>query len=144
MVNQYWTNLPGVAAYLSIVLLTCLTTAVVALFCSVVFRRTSVSLMATYLTIILLFGVPLAMIFFAQQFFGGYAVTDYIVTAGFTSPFWAAFMVPMDFDHVSGDALSVEKSWAVYGCYVAFTLGLISLLLMAMIWLFNTRWRVAG
>ena len=144
MVNQYWTNLQGVAAYLSIVLLTCLTTAVVALFCSVVFRRTSVSLMATYLIIILLFGVPLALIFFSQQFFGGYQITEYIVTAGFTSPFWTAYMVPMEFDHVSSNAFAMEKSWVVYGCYVAFTLALNGLLLLMMIWLFNTRWRVSG
>ncbi len=39
MVASYWTNLHCVAGYLSIVLLTCLTTATVALFCSVLFRR---------------------------------------------------------------------------------------------------------
>ncbi|MAR12452.1 MAG: ABC transporter permease [Blastopirellula sp.] len=144
MVNQYWSNLPGVIAYVSIVLITCLTTAMVALFCSVVFRRTSVSLMATYLLIMLLFGVPLAVIFFAQQFFSGYEMTDHLVSAGFTSPFWAAYMIPMEFDHLGNDVATIEKSWTVFGCYVAFSLGLNGLLLGVMIWLFNTRWRVSG
>jgi hypothetical protein len=45
MVSFYWSNLFRVLAYLAIVLVVCLTTAVIALFCSVVFRKTSISLM---------------------------------------------------------------------------------------------------
>ena len=47
----------------------CLTTATVALFCSVLFRKTAHSLMTTYLVIIVLFCLPLAMRFFAETFF---------------------------------------------------------------------------
>src|SRR4029077_3733071 len=61
MVNSYWTNLLSVVAYLVIVLITCLTTAMLALFCSVLFKKTPQALMATYLVIILLFCAPLAV-----------------------------------------------------------------------------------
>ncbi len=47
MVSFYWTNLPTVLAYVAIVLVSCLTTAVLGLFCSVVFRKTSISLMTS-------------------------------------------------------------------------------------------------
>ena len=74
MVNSYWTNLPAVATYLSIVLMTCLTTAMIALFCSVLFKKTSMSLMTTYLVIIVMFCVPLAAGFAKEQITdnGGY------------------------------------------------------------------------
>ena len=67
MVSSYWDNLLSVGAYTLIVLLTCLNTALLALFCSVVFRKTSISLMTTYLLIIVLFCAPLATIFFSQH-----------------------------------------------------------------------------
>jgi hypothetical protein len=67
MVSFYWANLPTVLAYLAIVLVTCLTTATLALFCSVVFRKTSVSLMTSYLLIVVLFAMPLALAFFARR-----------------------------------------------------------------------------
>ncbi|MCA9187374.1 MAG: ABC transporter permease subunit, partial [Planctomycetales bacterium] len=45
MVPFYWKNMPQVGAYFLIILLTCATTAVLALFMSVLFTKTSVSLM---------------------------------------------------------------------------------------------------
>jgi hypothetical protein len=69
MVQAYWTNLLAVAAYLFIILLTCLTTAMLALFCSVVFRKSSVSMMTTYAVIVFLFFAPLAIDYFARTFF---------------------------------------------------------------------------
>lgn len=71
MVQAYWTNMAAVGAYLVVILLTCLTTAMLALFCSVMFRKTSVSLMSTYAVIVGLFFAPIAVNFFADTFFVG-------------------------------------------------------------------------
>ena len=68
MVPYYWRNLLSVAVYLGILVLTCLTTAITALFCSVVFRKTSMSIMTTYLIMIVLFCAPLSILFFTQTF----------------------------------------------------------------------------
>ena len=99
-------------------------------------------MMATYIVIMILFCVPLAMRFFAATFFpksSGAAVAEALSV---TSPFTAAFAIPLHFgnpnqmpDHV-GD-------WAVYFSYLGFTSLMIGVLLGTMIWLFNTRWRVA-
>ena len=51
----------------AIVAMTCLTTACLALFSSVFFKKTATSLMTTYLVIVLLFCAPLAMEFFASD-----------------------------------------------------------------------------
>lgn len=69
MVQAYWTNFLAVLAYLGIVLVTCLNTAMLALFASVVFRKTSIALMSSYAAIIVLFCAPLAIIFFMDSFF---------------------------------------------------------------------------
>ncbi|MCO6458359.1 MAG: ABC transporter permease subunit [Pirellulaceae bacterium] len=146
MVMTYWSNLPAVAAYVGIVLLTCLTTAVLALFCSVLFRKTSHSLMITYLLIILLFCVPLAANFFAQTFFPQEAASRFVEMACVASPFYTAIVsVPLDAEltTVYEDPQRLGN-WGMYLAHVLFSLGLNSLLLASMVWLFNRRWRVSG
>jgi ABC-type transport system involved in multi-copper enzyme maturation permease subunit len=149
MVNLYWGNLLSVLAYLVIVLITCLSTAMLALFCSVLFHKTANAMMATYLVIILLFCAPLAVNYFAQTFFPTHPSAPYVEAAGFTSPFAAGFAVPLDMGlptdtSQTATAKEVAGNWPVFFAYVAFSLSLDGLLLLTMMWLFNTRWRVAG
>jgi len=143
MVSYYWANLASVGAYLLIILLTCLTTAVLALFCSVVFRKTSMSLMTTYLVIIVLFAAPLAVGFFSDTFFPDDPSTAAIKWMRVTSPFAAAFDVPMEAAAASDDSLARKGDWPRFGCFVLFTTTLNLGLVGAMMWLFRNRWRVA-
>lgn len=149
MVSLYWTNLLSVVAYLAIILTTCVTTAMIALFCSVMFQKTSMSLMTTYLTIIVLFCAPLAANFFAGSFFPDAPITEQLKLTGLTSPFSAAFAVPLDVGVTSTETSKATEiqaigNWPLVGYYALFTLGMNGLLLVTMMWLFNTRWRVAG
>lgn len=68
LVSQYWGNLPTMAAYTAIIVTSCVTTATVALFCSVLFRKTSISLTTSYLIILVMFMAPPAVLYFVQQF----------------------------------------------------------------------------
>ena len=68
MVSYYWSNWTTMVAYLVIVALTCVTTATIALFCSVLFRKTVTSLMTAYLVIVVLFTMPPAVSYFTSQF----------------------------------------------------------------------------
>jgi len=161
MVSVYWGNLLSVIAYLLIVLITCLTTAMIALFCSVLFKKTPQAMMTTYMTIIVLFTAPLAVQYFADTFFPYdeerpdlNRTTLQIRNAGFTSPFAAAQAVPLDAQTLSpsantpGSVNDAQKAaignWPLFFGYVGFSLALDGLLLVTMMWLFNTRWRVAG
>jgi len=160
MVSVYWTNLLSVVAYLAIVLITCLTTAMLALFCSVVFKKTPQAMMTTYIVIIVLFCAPLAVKYFADTFFPFDPAmpylnrsTHYIAEAGFTSPFAAAQAVPLDTGSTptsntpgnpNAAQLAAIGNWPLFFGYVGFSLGLDAALLLVMMWLFNTRWRVAG
>jgi ABC-type transport system involved in multi-copper enzyme maturation permease subunit len=153
----FWSNLPSMACYFLIVGLTCLTTATLALFCSVMFRKTSISLMTTYLLIVLLFTAPLAVRFFAQTFFPSQSTagakesaTEVVRPLMMTSPFAAAFSVPLRFEAAawyrsdeSRFGPQVIADWPLFWSYVGFTCLFDAALAGLMIWLFNTRWRVS-
>ncbi len=140
MVNTYWSNLPVVFGYIAVVLLACLTTATVALFCSVLFRKTSISLMTTYLAIVVLFTLPLAVSFFATTFFPSAEATGWIREVSFQSPFAAAFRLRIDAMLV--DAPALPPDWRFFASYVTFYLVFDGLLLATMARLFNLRWRM--
>ena len=141
MVTYYWSNLHSVGAYLLIILMCCLTTATLALFCSVIFRKTSHSLITTYLVIIALFCVPLAADFFAKTFFPTHPATGIIEHTGLTSPFVASFEVPRHLSPLSDD---VAGNWWIVASYLIFSATLNFSLILTMIWLFNARWRVTS
>jgi len=188
MVSAYWTNLLSMLAYLAIILLTCLTTATLALFCSVVFRKTSISLMTTYLLIALLFLSPLAGSFFVRTFVADRpvaaspsqqasatlppglpdtiqptdnsgqvprsaetnrpkrfaSVQEVVRLLGITSPISAAFNVPLSLDLSPTESNnSLRGDLPMLAAYFGFTLALNFLAFLAVIWLFNVRWRVS-
>jgi ABC-type transport system involved in multi-copper enzyme maturation permease subunit len=149
MVKGYWSNLPAVGAYLVIVLMTCLTTAITALFCSVFFRKSSQAMMTTYLIIILLFCGPLAATFFADTFFPAHGATPVVRQIGMISPFATAFSVPLNIDTDDRDLdrlgrpRAPRRDWSIFGGYVLLATAQNGILLATMGWLFNTRWRVA-
>ena len=69
LVSTYWPNWRTVLGYLVIVFLTSLTTSTLALFCSVVFRKTSVAMMMSYVVMAVLFMSPVAAVVFAQNYY---------------------------------------------------------------------------
>jgi hypothetical protein len=53
-------------------------------------------------------------------------------------------MGPSSDTQASVTAKNAIGNWPLFLAYVGFTLGLNAALLLIMVWLFNTRWRVAG
>ncbi len=145
MVHDYWPNLTTVISWVLIVLTTCATTAIVALFCSVVFHRTAMSLITTYLVIITLFCLPLACLFFAETFFPESPSTEIIRQTGVTSPFAAVFSAPFKVEMVGQEPVErVQQTWNLVIGYFAFTACMFAALTGCMLWLFHRRWRVAS
>ena len=158
MVPEYWAIIPTIIAYLVIIALTCLTTAVLALFCSTVFHKTVTSLIVTYTTILVLYLGPLAGSFFAQNYFPESPTTPYVEYSTITSPFAAAFNFPIYMEGLEKQSNRWSRAnsqdtgqWMGYplndlrhfGGYVLFTLGFNATLFKLMIWLFGARWRVS-
>jgi hypothetical protein len=136
--------------------MTCATTAIIALFCSVVFQRTSISQMTAYLVILVLFGAPLAVHYYAETIGGGGPVSEGIRRCGLTSPISAAFAVPLapdaDWggDQVTSPSRETAQSshgrrgdWGLVAAYFSVAASLNVSLLGLMVWLFRKRWRVS-
>lgn len=135
----YGANWLSLVMYLAIILVTCLTTCTLALFCSVMFRRTFVSLAVCYIAIVILFAVPVAVNFFTQTFYTEDPVVRAAVeTLTFTSPFSAAFSTPLVIE-----GTNYGTQFPVYVYFMAFYTAVNTLLLASMLWLFQRRWRVA-
>ena len=100
----YWADMPTMVGYVAIIALSSLTTTVLAIFCSVIFRKTSVSMMSAYLAILLLYALPLAVEWFARLLFPASPATACISRLTFTSPFAAAFSLPLVLTQASQNA----------------------------------------
>ncbi len=142
---EYWHNLPTMGGYFLIVALSSLTTAMVALFCSILFRKTSTSLMATYLILGTLFMAPVATRFFTKTFLPGSRTEVTLAWTGLLSPLAAAFNLPLNISESKPTAISsnrpftTEVSWGnttIFVGYLIFTILLNGLLLPVMMWLF--------
>ena len=113
--------------------------------------------MATYTIILLLYVVPLAASFFGNTYFPKTKGTDIVNTITVTSPFAAAFNVPIymeDYSNTDGGWQPAQvgqpqffgyplKDIEHFGGYVVFTILLNCVLFGMMIWMFNSRWRVS-
>ena len=136
-----WRNVWAAPAYVAIILSACLTSAVLAMFCSVLCRKTSVSLMTSYLLIATMFCLPLAARFFVDTYYPHSPAVHWVETIETASPFAASFNVPLKFDLPNVHDRS--GSWESFEWYMAFTLGLDLFLLAAIAFLFERRWRVS-
>jgi len=135
-----WTyrhDLATVAGYGAIIALSSVTTTTLATFCSVLCRKTSVSMMTAYLLLMVLFALPLAVDWLARAFFPAAAATIWIGRCTFTSPFAAALSLPL-----TAGATPRVANWPVVWGFFAFYVVLNTVLLWAMLRLFHMRWRV--
>lgn len=141
---DYWSNLPTMGGYFLIFGLTCVTTAITALFCSTLFRRSSTSLMATYAILAALFLAPIAAKSFVQTFAPGTTAADAIQWAQALSPFAAVFNLPLDV-YNNGDLVSNAKTInvGIFWGHVAFAVVYNLVLLFGVMQLLRFRWRVS-
>ena len=102
--DRFWTLL----AYLLIIATTCLATSTIGLMCSALARRTSTAMVLTYLTLLVLFVVPLGLELYLR---GISSVTEEQLAAfTVTSPFSAAMGVPM---HTTRNEIWSDKPLSV-------------------------------
>lgn len=143
----YWTenvwNLATMAGYFLVVLLTCLTTSLTGLLCSALYSKTSTALIASYLMIITLFLAPLAGRYFAETFYQGTAAAEVVSAACAVSPYAAVFALPLDVDPDAQTPDQVTGEPLLFAAHVAWSLVYNAVLLGLLMWLFQTRWRVA-
>jgi len=142
MVAAYWGNLPAMLFYVAIIVAASVTTANVALFCSILTRKTSTSLVMAYIILLLLFLAPWAVTYYVGSVLeASPSAIEISERMSFTSPFTAALNVPLVIDgrEHRGTWLRIPLCWHFLG----FCVMLNTALLGVMSWLFHFRWRVA-
>jgi ABC-type transport system involved in multi-copper enzyme maturation permease subunit len=99
--QQFYLVLPSVGGFVILILLTCVSTTILGMFCSSVCRKTSHAIVLTYSLILLLYFSPPAMeIFF--RFFLPSSTTPWVVEfASLFSPFSAAARLPAINNHLN-------------------------------------------
>jgi ABC-type transport system involved in multi-copper enzyme maturation permease subunit len=147
----FWTfwNLLAVTGYLLVVLLTCVTTSGTALLCSTLCSRTATSLVASYLTLALLFAAPLCGRYFAESFYPGTGAERVAIAATTLSPFAAVFAIPLDMTRTgdsadaSADARQAKGMPLVFWGHVGWSLAYQAAVVALLGWRFRRRWRIA-
>jgi ABC-type transport system involved in multi-copper enzyme maturation permease subunit len=139
----FWRNLPTMAGYLIIVALSCLTTAVTALFCSTVFQKSSTSLISTYVIILTMFMAPVAVTYFTRAFSTASAGADAADAASIISPFAATFALPLDIQPEGTNQPPDPGNLGIFLGYVGWSVLYNIALVAIMMRLFEVRWRVA-
>jgi ABC-type transport system involved in multi-copper enzyme maturation permease subunit len=140
MVSDYWRNLPTIGAYLLVIGVTCVTTANWALFCSVLCRKTSVSLMTAYFIILVLFIAPLGASRFVEAFFANTPVQEVVQQLAFLSPISVCFNLPLNVDRQDVDP--IVGNWWLLAYFAAFYTAMNGFLIAMMGLLIRLRWRV--
>jgi hypothetical protein len=125
--------------YLVLILVACLTTVCVALFCSVAFRKTSTALMVAYAVLAAMYVLPVAAEMLTSQFFQGLPAQAWAHGSGMLSPFSAAFAVPLIIDGTRMRGLD----WPLHLVSPLFLVTLNVALMGLIARLFMTRWRMA-
>ena len=142
----YWNDSTTMICYLGIIVLSSLTTTTLALFCSVVLRRTSVSMMTTYLVLMLLFALPVAAKVFADVFFpaaGGF-IQAWVQHNVMTSPLAVIFSLPITAGSQEHAVTQATTWWQHAVPAFFFFYGLLNAAILgSILWLFNVRWRVS-
>jgi hypothetical protein len=87
--GRFWTLI----VFLLIIAVTCLATSTIGLMCSSLARRTSVAMVVTYLTLLVLFVLPMGLGWYLQAFAS--ISKERLAMLTITSPFSAALSVPM-------------------------------------------------
>ncbi len=151
---RFWTLI----VFLLIIATTCLATSTVGLMCSSLVRRTSTSMVLTYLTLLVLFVLPMGLSWYLEGMSKEYSLPpERVASFTVTSPFSAALSVPMHTSRIenwSGHTMHVEPTlfvplasgvalpvWAIFlALYPP-----LSMLFLAVAYLaFRWRWWKAG
>jgi ABC-type transport system involved in multi-copper enzyme maturation permease subunit len=136
----YFRNWLVTLSYLAVYVLTCLTTSSIALCCSVLFRRSATAMMMSYTIILILFTLPLALAYFANNFFAGTNFAKVAEGMSVVSPFAALFHLPISMPDASS---SIAGSWPFFVAYLSATSLLLGGLWLVMLLLFQYRWRLS-
>ncbi len=135
-------NWQSVLAYVGIVLIAALFNTVLALLCSTLFRKTSVAIMMSYMGLVALYLLPMAVYYLTLNFDQSPISSEMARWLGVASPFMALRFVPF-YVQTEGSTVAVQ-TWELVGAYFSVTFGLIVTSLGMITFFLNDRARLSG
>jgi ABC-type transport system involved in multi-copper enzyme maturation permease subunit len=138
-------NWKAMISYFGICIMAAIFNSILALFISTLVKRTSVALMTCYVTLLVLYCLPIAIYFLSWNFAPPDTSVERLRFLGITSPLMAADSVPMT-SVQSGNTTARAKigSWLLVASYFGTTILTSGLLLQLTKFLFRNRWRLTG
>jgi ABC-type transport system involved in multi-copper enzyme maturation permease subunit len=138
-------NWLSMLVFLAMVVVASLFNALLGLFCSTLFNKTSNAMMGTYSILIFLYFAPIAVFVLASTFSEDASQVEPLRWLGGASPLLTLDSVPFSDLRSQRDVVEAKKgSWILIGAYFSVTLFLIIALAGTVILLFRDRWRLAG
>jgi len=151
---ELFKNWRTMLVYLAICIVASVFNAILALFLSTLLRKTSSAMMISYIVLMFLYCLPIAIYFLFWSFAPeGDSIESKLARQqveslrflGVASPLMAADSTPMtEVASGSGSARAKRGSWPLVGLYFIVTLSSSVLLLAINTWLFQHRWRLTG
>lgn len=143
-ISNYFMKWPSLLTFVAIVMVSCGFNSVVALFCSSWVRKTSVAMMVSYVILIVIYGLPLALWGLARTFNVDPQTVDMIQWSGVASPMIACLSVPMDLSNIRViESTAITRQWLQVAGYFAVTILATCGLVGAMLLLFRNRWTLS-
>jgi ABC-type transport system involved in multi-copper enzyme maturation permease subunit len=138
-------NWIAMIAFVAICFVASVFNSVLSLFISTVVRKTSTALMVSYITLLVLYCLPIAFYFLVWSSAPENEDLSPLRYVGISSPMMAADSVPMT-SVQSGLEMSRTKrgDWIHVASYFAFTTILTAILFLLTAFLFRSRWRLTG
>ncbi len=142
MVSDFWSNWWALCLFIAIVAMTCVTNSVVAMFCSVFSRKTSISLMTTYAILLVIYAAPVAVTLLFEILEFEPSAVAWAQWLGIASPFNAAFAMPLDAQLTTEKNLpaNIGNLYLVIGYFVTSVVAN-TLLMLAIVWRLAARVR---
>ncbi len=151
---ELFKNWIAMLVYIAICIVASVFNAVLALFLSTLLRKTSSAMMISYIVLMFLYCLPIAIYFlfwsFAPDGDSGESriarnQIENLRFLGLASPLMAADSTPMsEVASGSGSAKAKLGSWPLVGGYFIVALSSSAILLLINTWLFQQRWRLTG
>jgi ABC-type transport system involved in multi-copper enzyme maturation permease subunit len=144
-ITPLYENWPSMLAYFGICFVASLFNTVLALFLSTLVRKTSTAMMLTYVILLGLYCLPVAIYFLFWVFQPGLVENPNFRFVGITSPLMAVESAPLNsMPSVYGEGDPKIGSWPLIAGYAGITIVATAILLGINVWLFQSRWRLTG
>jgi ABC-type transport system involved in multi-copper enzyme maturation permease subunit len=143
--TMYGSNWLSVLAFFLIVFVAAVFNSVSALLCSAICKKTSVAMILSYCILIVLYFLPVAAWYIAQNVTNSESVTLTLQQIGVASPLMTCFWVPLDANILQTVDESVRTgNWRLVWAYFAFTLIAITAMFAVIAAFLRNRWGMTG